>query len=157
MCAGLIAPQLFFAAAPPREFKAVECYETSMQSDKVLYLDHFSTIIIWSGADTDTDEHDTIRQAALDRAQAAAASRTPQPLGAQAAAAAESRIDPEAMLTLWCCRCCSAVRARQHLHGSLAAGAARAGPQGRPRDPTRGERRRAGWTVRGAAPSPARP
>ena len=153
MCAGLIAPQLFFAAAPPREFKAVECYETSMQSDKVLYLDHFSTIIIWSGADTDTDEHDTIRHAALDRAQAAAANRTPQPLGAQAAAG-ESQIDPEAMLTLWCC---SAVRARQHLHGALAPGAARAGPQGRPRDPARGERRRAGWTVRGAAPSPAWP
>ena len=151
MCAGLIAPQLFFAAAPPREFKAVECYETSMQSDKVLYLDHFSTIIIWSGADTDTDEHDTIRQAALDRAQAAAASRTPQPLGAQAAAAGESRTDG---LPCWCC---SAVRARQHLHGALAAGAARAGPQGRPRDPARGERRRAGRPVRGAAPSPAWP
>ena len=32
---------------------------------QVLYLDQFTTIIVWSGADTDTDEHDAIRQAQL--------------------------------------------------------------------------------------------
>lgn len=32
---GVISPQLYFAAAPPHDFTAVECYETSMQSDKV--------------------------------------------------------------------------------------------------------------------------
>ena len=32
---GIISPQLYFAAAPPHDFTAVECYETSMQSDKV--------------------------------------------------------------------------------------------------------------------------
>ena len=76
----LMDPMLYFAAEAVADFRRVGCYETSLQSGHILFLDHHSTLIIWSGADTDGAKFEPIRETARRVAAAAADGRCPRPL-----------------------------------------------------------------------------
>ena len=62
------APSAHPTAHPPTvwllriSYCEVAVEDTSMQSDKVLYMDHFSVIMIWSGDATTGAEFDAIRE-----------------------------------------------------------------------------------------------
>ena len=76
----LMHPRLYFASAAENNFVPVGCCATSMQSDKVLYLDHGSAIIIWSGTDATGASFDHERACARRVSKLSAAGRCPRPL-----------------------------------------------------------------------------